>query len=118
MKKAISLILSIIMLLSACSIGLVANAIELPSIDLEETAAKAKSDYAGLISSLVIPTSLEANVSLDKEEYEYGEEVKINLNIVNGTKKQLDTFSVRNKLTQIINRWQQNGFASDGTRCR
>lgn len=87
------------MLLSACSIGLVANAIELPSIDLEETAAKAKSDYAGLISSLVIPTSLEANVSLDKEEYEYGEEVKINLNIVNGTKKQLDTFSVRNKLS-------------------
>ena len=96
MKKALSVILSLLMLLSASSIAFAANAAEAPKAQAVENF---NAGYADFVSSLVIPTAFEAHTTLDKSNYVYGDEIKITLDLVNGTDYQLDTLMVRNKLS-------------------
>ena len=96
MKKALAVILSVVMVICA-STALTASAVEMP--DLQKTTERIKEDYPGFVSSLVIPTLLEADVTLDKESYYYGDDINVELTIFNGTGQKLDTFFVRNKLT-------------------
>ncbi len=99
MKKIISIFLSVIMLLSASSFGLIANAVKISMDDVKQTVDKIDSGYRDTVSSLVIPTKLKADVTLDKDDYYYGDEIKINLTVTNEGNRKLDTFMVRNKLS-------------------